>query len=137
MVRTPRTLAFAMTLFAASMLVPRNANAFDLTGAWASQSDLCGLVFTKKDGKVVFAELSDLYGSGFVIEGKSIRGKAAQCTIQSRKDDGANIELAAACATSIMTQNVRFPLKVLDDNNIVRLFPEIEGMTLRYARCSP
>jgi len=36
-----------------------------------------------------------------------------------------------------MTQNVRFPLKVLDDNNIVRLFPEIEGMTLRYARCSP
>src|SRR5689334_7733241 len=75
MVRMPRTLAFAMTLFAASMLVPRNANAFDLTGAWASQSDLCGLVFTKKDGKVVFAELSDLYGSGFVIEGKSIRGR--------------------------------------------------------------
>ncbi|HTO63454.1 MAG TPA: hypothetical protein VMM15_19600 [Bradyrhizobium sp.] len=135
MVRTFRSVAMATALLGLSVLRPVNAEAFDLTGAWATQADLCGLVFTKKAGKVAFAEMSDLYGSGFVIDGKNIRGKTAQCTIQSRKDDGDSIELAAACATTIMKQNVRFPLKVLDNDNIVRLFPEIEGMTLRYARC--
>jgi hypothetical protein len=116
-------------------LLPVEAQAFDLSGAWATQADLCKLVFVKKDGKVVFAELSDLYGSGFVISGDHITGKAAQCTIQSNKQEGDSIVLAAACATTIMRQDVQFNLKVLDDNNVVRLFPEIEGMTLRYARC--
>jgi hypothetical protein len=122
-------------LLAASAMLPVEAQAFDLSGAWATQAELCKFVFVKKDGKVAFAELSDLYGSGFVIDGNSIRGKAAQCTIQSRKEEGDSIELTAGCATSIMTQDARFPLKVLDNDNIVRMFPEIEGMTLRYARC--
>jgi hypothetical protein len=135
MLRTSRSVAIAMVLFSLGVLRPVHADPFDLSGAWATQADMCGLVFTRKDGKVAFAEMSDLYGSGFVIDGKSIRGKAAQCTIESRKDDGDSIELAAACATSIMRQNVRFPLKVLDNDNMIRLFPEIEGMTLRYARC--
>ena len=135
MVRTVRLVAIATVLLALGVLRPVSADTFDLSGAWASQADLCGLVFTKKAGKIAFAEMSDLYGSGFVIDGKSIRGKAAQCTIQSRKDEGDSIELAAGCATSIMKQNVLFPLKVLDNDNIIRRFPEIEGMTLRYARC--
>jgi hypothetical protein len=124
-----------MMVFGCCALAPVEVDAFDLSGAWATQADLCNLVFTRKAGKIAFAELSDLYGSGFVVDGKTIRGKAAQCTIQSNKQEGDSIELAAACATTIMKQNVRFPLKVLDDDNIVRTFPEIEGMTLRYARC--
>ena len=93
-------------------------------------------MFTKKGNAAVFAELSDLYGSGFIIEGNRIRGKAARCTITSKKQDGDNLELAAACATSIMNQSVRFNLKVIDDNNLSRLFPEIPGMTLKYTRCT-
>jgi hypothetical protein len=136
MVRARRLVAIGTMVLGSCALLAIDAHAFDLSGAWATQVDLCNLVFVKKDGKLAFAELSDLYGSGFVIDGKNIKGKAAQCTIQSRKDEGDSIELDAACATTIMRQNVRFPLKVLDDNNIVRLFPEIEGMTLRYARCN-
>jgi hypothetical protein len=94
-------------------------------------------VFTKKGNGVVFAELSDLFGSGFIIEGSRIRGKAARCTITSRKQDGDNLELGAACASTIMNQNVRFNLKVIDDNNLDRLFPDIPGMTLKYTRCAP
>lgn len=118
-----------------STLLPLEAHAIELTGAWATQADLCSLVFTKKGNQVVFAELSDLYGSGFVIEGDRIKGKAAQCTISSRKQEGDSLELAAACATSIMNQNVHFSLKVINDNNLSRLFPEIPGMTLKYTRC--
>ena len=84
----------------------------------------------------MFAELSDLYGSGFIIEGSRIRGKAARCVITSRKQDGDNLELDASCATSIMNQKVSFGLKIIDDNNIERLFTEVPGMTLKYTRCT-
>jgi hypothetical protein len=131
-----RLLATAAMLLGLGILLPVQAHAVELTGAWASQADLCKLVFTKKGNGIVFAELSDLFGSGFIIEGNRIRGKAAHCTITSRKQDGDNLELAASCATSIMNQNVRFSLKVIDDDNLSRLFPEIPGMTLKYTRCA-
>ena len=131
-----RLLTTTALLFGLGTLLPIPANAIELTGAWASQADLCKLVFTKKGNGVVFAELSDLYGSGFIIEGNRIRGKAARCTITSRKQDGDSLELGASCATSIMNQKAGFTLKVIDDNNLSRLFPEIPGMTLKYTRCA-
>jgi hypothetical protein len=87
-----------------TLVFPAHPRAFDLTGAWASQADLCGAVFAKKGTQTVFTELSDLYGSGFIADGKRIIGKSAQCAIQSQKQDGNNLEIAAACATSIMNQ---------------------------------
>jgi hypothetical protein len=124
-----------VALLAVGSLLPLDAHAFELSGAWATEADLCKLVFAKKGGQIVFAELSDLYGSGFVVDGNNVRGKAAHCTIESKKQDGDNIEIAAACASSIITQDVRFSLKVIDDDNLTRLFSEIPGMTLRYSRC--
>jgi hypothetical protein len=132
-----RLPAISVMLLFSGILLPVQSHAIELTGAWASQADLCKLVFTKKGNGVVFAELSDLFGSGFIIEGSRIRGKAARCTITSRKQDGDNLELGAACASTIMNQNVRFNLKVIDDNNLDRLFPDIPGMTLKYTRCTP
>jgi len=136
MIEARRLLAIAVMLFGWGMLLPVPVHAIELTGAWATQADLCNLVFTKKGNQVVFAELSDLYGSGFIIEGDRIRGKAAQCTITSRKQEGDSLELAAACATSIMNQDLHFSLKVIDANNISRLFQEVPGMTLKYTRCA-
>ena len=132
----PRLALLGAVLLGTALMLPVQANAFELSGAWATEADLCGRVFTKKGNQVVFAELSDLFGSGFVIEGNRIRGKIAHCTITSRKQEGDSLELAAACATSIMTQSVRFSLKVIDDNNLTRLFPDIPGMTLKYTRCA-
>jgi hypothetical protein len=131
-----RMAVTAAILFGLSMLQPAKAQAFELTGAWASQPDLCTLVFTKKGNQIVFTELSDLFGSGFIVDGDRMRGRATKCTIKSKKQNGDALELATACATSIMTSNVRFNLKIIDDNNISRAFPEIPGMTLKYSRCS-
>lgn len=132
-----RRLPIVATILLSAAIAPSSAAyAIDLTGAWASQADLCKLVFAKKGNEVVFTELSDLYGSGFVIDGNQIRGKAARCTITSRKQDGAKLELNASCASSIMTQNVSFLLKIIDDNSIARVMPEIENMEIKYARCS-
>jgi hypothetical protein len=131
-----RLPAIAAILPGLCMLLPGGAHAIELTGAWATQADLCKLVFAKKDKQVVFAELSDLYGSGFIIDGDRIRGKAAQCTIKSRKQEGDSLELSAACASSIMTSSMKFNLKIIDDNNISRAIPEVPGMSLKYTRCT-
>ena len=131
-----RLPALAVVLLNLCVLQPVEAGAFELTGAWASQADLCKLVFTKRGNQVVFAELSDLFGSGFIVNGSRIKGRSAQCAIKSKKQEGDGLELSAACATSIMNQSVHFSLKVIDDNTVSRSFPEIPGMTLKYSRCS-
>jgi len=136
MLEVRRLLATTVLFICAVILLPVPAHAIDLTGAWASQGDLCKLVFTNKGNTVTFAELSDLYGSGFVIDGDRITGKTAKCRITSRKQNGDNLDLNASCATSIMTQDVSFILKVIDDNNIARVLPEIENMQVKYTRCS-
>jgi hypothetical protein len=129
-------LVGAAVMLGSSVLSVAQARAIELTGAWASHEDLCNQVFTKKDNRVEYAEFSELFGSGFIVDGDRIRGKAGTCTIKSRKQEGDNLEISAACASTIMTQDVRFSLKIIDDNTISRLFPEISGMSLNYTRCS-
>jgi len=128
-------LAGAAVMLGSSIFSVAEALAFELTGAWATHTDLCSQVFTTKDGRVVYTELSELFGSGFIIEGDRIRGKAATCTIKSKKQEGDSLELSAACASSVMTQDVKFSLKIIDDNTISRSFAEISGMSLNYTRC--
>jgi hypothetical protein len=129
-------LVGAAVMLGSSVLSVAQARAIELTGAWASHEDLCNQVFTKKDNRVEYAEFSELFGSGFIVDGDRIRGKAGTCTIKSRKQEGDNLEISAACASTIMTQDLRFSLKIIDDNTISRLFPEISGMSLNYTRCS-
>ncbi len=132
-----RRPAIAALLFGFVALFPIPAGAFDLTGAWATDANLCGKVFTKKGSQVVFSELSDLFGTGFIINGNRIRGKAARCTINSTKQDGDNMVLSASCASTIMRSNVQFDLKVVNDNSMSRMFPDMPEMELTYTRCAP
>ena len=128
-------LAGAAAMLGSSIFFMAEARAIELTGAWAGHADLCSQVFTKKDGRVVYAEFSELFGSGFIIDGDRIMGRSGTCTIKSRKQEGDSLELSAACASTIMTQDVRLSLKIIDDNTISRSFAEISGMTLNYTRC--
>jgi hypothetical protein len=84
---------------------------------------------------VAFTELSDLYGAGFIVDGNAIRAKSGKCTIKSQRQEGDKTVLNASCATTIMTSELQFNYKVLDNNTLVRDFPEIKGMTLTYSRC--
>ncbi len=132
----PRKLAASAALLLGSLLVMAGrADAFDLNGAWASDTDQCAKVFARQGGRLGFAEMSDVYGGGFIIDGDQIIGKFARCRIKARKDDGMNVNLIAACATDIMLSSVQFSLKELDANSVARLFPGIEEMEIRYHRC--
>jgi hypothetical protein len=125
----------AAIMLGSSVLSTAEAGAIELTGAWASHADLCSRVFTKQANRVEYAEFSELFGSGFMIDGDRIRGRSGTCTIKSRKQEGNSLELFAACASTIMTQDIRFSLTILDDNNISRSFAEIPGMSQSYTRC--
>ena len=114
-----------------------NARAIDLTGAWATHGDECSRVFAKKGraSQIGFTALSERYGSGFIIEPDRLRGKFANCRIKNRKDDGQTVNILANCANDIMLSNVQFSLKILDQDRIVRLFPGMESVEIRYERC--
>jgi hypothetical protein len=112
-----------------------SADALDLNGAWASDAKQCAKVFVREEGRLGFTEMSDVYGGGFIIDGDQIVGKFARCRIKARRDDGASVNLIAACATDIMLSSVQFSLKELDANSVARLFPGIEGMEISYHRC--
>jgi hypothetical protein len=130
-----RNAALSMLLVGAYFAMHSPAAAIDLNGAWASDADNCARVFVRKGTQVSFADMSDVYGGGFIIEGDQITGKYARCRIKAKKDDGKTINLVAACASDIMLQNVQFSLREVDANSVIRMFPGMEGMEIKYTRC--
>ena len=130
-----RNIAAAALLLA--LAEPRHADAVELTGAWASYADKCDKVFVRRGRakQIDFVEFPGVHGGGFIVEADQLRGKFAKCKIKTRKEEGGSLNLIAACATDIMLSNVQFVLKVIDDDNITRVFPGIEGMEVRYHRC--
>jgi len=126
-----------ITLLAASWITLASpAQAADLSGAWATDASVCNKVFVKKDGAISFQQDSDQYGGGFVMEGNRVRGQMQTCTIKARKEDGNVIHLLAACASDIMTSNLQFSARVIDDNTIARIFPGMpDELNIKYSRC--
>jgi hypothetical protein len=110
--------------------------AIDLNGAWATDSSVCAKVFVKEMDTVGFRKDSDIYGGGFIVEGNYIRGQGGKCEIKARNESGGTIHLLASCSTDIMYSNMEFSMKVINDNQIVRIFPGMPDITLSYSRCS-
>jgi len=128
--------AIAVAALTGSLFLEQ-ACAADLAGAWATNANECRRVFIRKAhaSRIEFTEFSDQYGGGFVVEADRLRGKFASCKIKSRKEDGQNLNIIAACATDIMLSNVQFTLKLLEPNKIARVFPGAMDMEIDYYRC--
>lgn len=131
------TLVLALSILVVAQLgfnLP--AKAFDLDGAWTTQADVCKKIFAKTGNTTSFTPDADSYGNGFIVEGNSIRGQTAKCTIKARKEAGAMTHLIAICSTEIMIDQMQFSFKADDDNKITRVFPGMEGFETSYVRCS-
>ena len=110
--------------------------AADITGAWATDVRACDRIFQKKGNVLTLANRSDTLGSGFVIDGKEIRGKTANCKIKNRREDGDVVYLLATCASDIMLSDVQMALKVIDKDRVSRFFPGMpEVSSPDYFRC--
>jgi hypothetical protein len=130
-----RYLAGALLLTMA-VLFSDSAWAFELTGVWATDPTICDKVFTKRGKQIVFAELSDLYGSGYIIEGNRLLGKVARCAVKSKTENGSTIHLMARCSTGVAAENFGFEITVLDDNSFSRLFSGKSEMEATFYRCT-
>lgn len=111
------------------------AKAFDLNGAWASDGSACDKIFQVKNKVISIRRDSDLYGSGFIVEGDQLRGKVAKCAVKSRKEDGQLTHLIAVCSTDIALSTVQFSIRADSDNQLTRVFPGLPEMSVSYMRC--
>ena len=133
-----RSAGLCVLLACSGFLLSSQAQAFDLTGAWATSADQCGKVFVKKGDQINFAQFSEEFGGGFVATGNEIRTKTTQCTIKSRKEAGDTIDLHVACASEIMASSMQLQIKILNDNSVSRIFqdPDFKGMQMTFYRCA-
>src|ERR1700733_8718968 len=91
-----RSTGLCVLLACSGFLLSSQAQAFDLTGAWATGADQCNKIFVKKGDQISFAQYSEEFGRGFVADGNEIRSKTTRCTIKSRKEEGDTIDFHAA-----------------------------------------
>jgi len=123
-------------LFCSFTMFSFSANAFDLNGAWTSNPENCGKVFETKDNGVSFTHNSDVYGSGFIVEGNQMSGPAKLCKITNRKEQAGILYLIASCSTDIAilgTQQVS--AKIDNDDRLTRIYPEFPEMGISFFRC--
>ena len=129
------TLLCSMLLPACWAVTEARAGVDDIQGIWASDARLCSKIFVKRGNGFVMAKNADLYGSGFIIDGRKIRGKVASCNIKTIKEDGPLVHMIAGCATDVMFSDAQLSLRVVDHNKVVRIFPGVSDMEMGYERC--
>jgi hypothetical protein len=121
---------------ASGVLLSAIAHAEDLSGLWATDGSKCDQIFTKAGASYVFAQNSDIYGSGFIIDGRRIVTQMAKCDIKTSKQDGATTHLILGCATDVMLSSVQTSFKMIGNDRIVRIFPGVSDMEIPYERCA-
>jgi len=109
------------------------AQAADMTGAWAKDVAACENIFARNGSSIRFRSGAHRYGTAFIIENDRIRGRIANCKVKWRQ--GPAPELAATCTGNVF-DTAHFTLKVIDDQQLGRVVsgktePEI------FRRCWP
>ena len=133
---TTRLSVFSLSVLLCCASLGAPVEAAELEGAWSTDASLCGKVFAKSGARVSFAKDSELSGSGFIIQGREIRGPTATCRIKQTKEDGPVTHMIAACATDIMLSDVELSFRSVNADELFRLFPNMPGMEIKYYRCS-
>jgi hypothetical protein len=136
MTRAIRSYTRVLLAAASALLTLTVAYAEDLSGLWATDGSKCGQIFTKAGATYAFAQNSDIYGSGFIIDGRRVVTQMAKCDIKTTKQDGATTHLILACATDVMLSSVQASFKMVNNDKIVRIFSGFSDMEIPYERCT-
>ena len=118
-------------------LFSSHAHAVDLNGPWANDVNVCSKIFQKKNNKISMARNADFYGSGFIIDGNTVKGMLAACQIISHKQDGEKMQLEAKCVTDMATSSNQFSLRLDGNDKLTRFYPDMPDMKMDYFRCPP
>jgi hypothetical protein len=132
--RNVRLLPMLMSAVLCSSIA-RADDMAEISGLWATDARNCDKIFSKTQQGFSFAKDSDLYGSGFIIDGRKVVTPAARCDIKTSRQDGATTHLIAACATDIMLSNMQTSFKTINKDRILRIFPGVSDMEIPFERC--
>ena len=135
--RTSRNVWLLPTLMSALVFssIVRADDITGINGLWATDARNCDKIFSKTANGFSFAKESDLYGSGFIIEGRRVVTPSARCEVKTSKQDGATTHLIAACATDVMLSNMQASFKTISKDKILRIFPAVSEMEIPFERC--
>jgi len=136
--RTTNRNAWLLPTLISALVFSSIVRAEDITGIdglWATDARNCDKIFIKTGQGFSFAKDSDLYGSGFIIDGRRVISQAARCEIKTKKQDGEITHLIAGCATDVMLSNMQASFKTIDKDKILRIFPSVSEMEIPFERC--
>ena len=129
-------LLLTLTFGALSAGVVRADDIAGINGLWATDARNCDKIFVKTGQGFSFSKDSDLYGSGFIIEGRKVVTPVARCDIKTSKQDGTTTHLIAGCATDVMLSNMQASFKTINKDRILRIFPAVSEMEIPFERCA-
>jgi len=112
-----------------------SAQAADLNGAWSIDASACGSMFTKENNRISFKKDADLHAGGLIVQGREISGTLQKCTVKSRRDDGPNVRVVAACSDGVAISDVTFEVKHSGENQITLSSNGPVPMDMIYVRC--
>jgi len=132
-----QTVWLLPTLVSAVLLssVARADELAGISGLWATDARNCDKIFSKTAHGFAFAKDSDLYGSGFIVDGRKVVTQMAKCDIKTMKQDGTTTHLIAGCATDVMLSNMQASFKTINKDRILRIFPAVSDMEIPFERC--
>jgi hypothetical protein len=76
----------------------------------------CNKIFVTENNRLSLARNADAYGSGFIIDGNTIKGQFASCQIKARKIEGSTYRLIAVCSTDIALSTTELNFRMDDAN---------------------
>lgn len=109
-----------------------------LQGAWSIDSGICAQVFTFKNGKPSFLKEDGIMPSGFIVDGRTVRGLAETCRVVGSKAAAqSGRALSLSCATSVSDLSRSEIARLTDDNTLVVVDPAMPDIPITYYRCTP
>lgn len=117
-------------------LLPAASHAADrLQGAWVIDATTCDTVFARRNGKLVVKRSLEGW-SGFIVDGKSVRGANASCTLRSTKHNGDVTTFLLDCSDKIMFGSMSVSARFENDDRFIRFDPNFPEVQTVYNRCS-
>ena len=109
-----------------------------LQGAWSIDSGICADVFVFEGGKPRFSKKDDIMPSGFIVDGRNVRGLMESCRIVgSRAAAQSGKTFSLACATSVSDLSRSETARMPDDDTLILFDPAMADITITYYRCKP
>lgn len=134
--RSKKHLSIALAAASLVLLSAAASAAERLDGAWATGDASCDEAFVKKNGKLAMKPgmLEGL--TGFIVNGKHIRGAHASCDVLSSKQKGDVTTMLLGCKSAIIFDTMSVSLRFEGDDSFVRLDPDFPEIQTRYKRCN-